>query len=858
MLLSQRIAALQRVELQLRRILKEEAIQRSPSLFHPGVDVRKNGEAQRRAAVKDKLLFRHVPVAVSLLERSFLSLTSGKKTAAQKRLKEHETQPPRERSTKLVPPPSQSHSGVGPASPENSKTDLQQGTILTASTALKSQGHFMRQPEYALRLLSSLHFMEQERRKLYRHHMSRLESRLQNTEQALHTVRKRREDTVALNAARDAVTEAKADVTLLQGSLLSRPYISARLWRLLLREEIWVTAVRDFRKQNGGNGLGTASSVIVMLLSLTRLGFGALQDSLKGHALNTRAPRFVASLPSRRMRRRKLARLGLKGENGLTVPASVLVPVNSNGDSRDPAMLMMMEMMTTSETAKEETPPPSSASKATVEVSISETNSTGDLMKRIPPLRWLPPSSCEVTSLVLETLAMCSHVLPLLDVTSIITCCGEAQELFDLLLVLQASASSLLVLYANEGNGEATVHQTLRRLEDAMMKCGENAKGALVTQMNEMSSVLPPVKAARLLFGLESMKLIQTEEHVSQKLLMQLVKCMFPQLSTGTQRALLEKSRQNSLFAFATRSQRAKLRREHGKQGTESAFLNSVRARARLQQRQMQAALRMKHLEEVNSQSVGQLAEELSPHSLLILFDVLVRAARDAPRRGMEVRSCFITAALFVVEAVCVARARTPSSNSGATLQPDDLPSLLFTLSVLWPLVTERYQMFRNALNDRHYNPNLGYIPRRYRGQQGSGVGDSMAKSELMIVTYVTDMVFSAVNAAIAERVQRAESVTEPNSERELCHTLSLKDIMRIVDALFEWGKTSLTNKNSISLETTARLIKRLLVTDLQLWDELRQLNETRREQFICRLSDVLLRLNMMDTTVTKVLFSVC
>ncbi|KAF8293623.1 hypothetical protein TcBrA4_0075340 [Trypanosoma cruzi] len=166
----------------------------------------------------------------------------------------------------------------------------------------------------------------------------------------------------------------------------------------------------------------------------------------------------------------------------------------------------------------------------------------------------------------------------------------------------------------------------------------------------------------------------------------------------------------------------------------------------------MQAALRMKHLEEVNSQSVGQLAEELSPHSLLILFDVLVRAARDAPRRGMEVRSCFITAALFVVEAVCVARARTPSSNSGATLQPDDLPSLLFTLSVLWPLVTERYQMFRNAPNDRHYNPNLGYIPRRYRGQQGSGVGDSMAKSELNDCDLRHRYGFSAVNAAIAER----------------------------------------------------------------------------------------------------------
>ncbi|RNF26877.1 putative guanylate cyclase [Trypanosoma conorhini] len=858
MLVSQRIAALRRVELQLRRLVKEEAIWRSTPSLHPGVDARPRAELRRSAGVQDKLLFRQVPVALSLLERSLLPGARRRKASAAKAVARQGPQPPSTGFAGIAPSQAQSLGGVGVAPSWSGKAVAQQGANFPASTAMSSQKCILRRPECTLRLLLSLHFVEQERRKLYRHHMGRLELKLRNAEQALRALRKRREDTFTLEAARKAVSEAKADVLLLQSSLLSRPYISARLWRVLLREDVWVAAVRASRLPNDGsnNASTTAPSLLVMLLSLARLSFGALRDVCRGHALNARAPRFVASLPSRGMRRRSVARVSLRHEKGPTASDSARAPVSPTSDSQFPVMAAMMEMMST---AAAEEAPLSNAARETAEATVSATSSAGDAATKVPQLRWLPPSSCDVVPLVLETLAMCSHVLPSLETTAIVTRYGEANELFELFSVLQATASSLLALRAHAASGEVLMHRTLRRLEDAMLSCGEEAKCALLAQLTaEPSLGFSPVKAARLLLGLESMKLLQTGEHASQQLLTRLVMFVFPQLSTGTQRALLEKSRQNRLFAFATRGQRAKLYRGHGKQGMESALLNSVRARARLQQRQMQAALRSKHLDAVNSRSVGTLADELPAQTLIILFDLLVRAARDAKRQGIEAQGRFITAALFVLESVWVGGARA-SSNSGDTmLQPSDLPGLLLTLSVLWSLVTERYQMTRSAPSDQHCGLNQVFRHRQHHSRQRREVSDSVAKSEMVMLRYVTDMVFSAVNAAIAERVEQAESVAGSKSGKELARALSLKDLMSIVDALFEWGSISSSNRDAASLGTAALLTKRLLVADVQLWQEMRQLSESRREQFTQRLIDVFRRLNMMDTTVTQALVSVC
>ncbi|RNF05952.1 putative guanylate cyclase [Trypanosoma rangeli] len=856
MIVSQRITALRRVEMQLRRLVREEAIRHSTSSLHSVVDVKLREGLRRSAGVKDKLLFRQVPVALSLLERSLIPVVRRKRSTAEKAVERHEAQSSTTGSTEIVPPPSQSCDDVGVALSGSGKAVAERGTTFAASTALSSRGRVLRRPEYTLSLLSSLHFVEQERRKLYRHHMDRLESKLQKAEQALHILQKRRDATFALKAAREAVTNAKADILLLQSSLLSRPYISARLWRFLLCEDVWVAAVRDSGQRHDNSSASTAPSVVMMLLSLARLSFGALRDVFRGRVLNARAPRFVASLPSRRMRRRNVARVGLKDEKGSTTPGSMKEPVSLNLDNHDTMMAMMMEMMWKNGAEEPSLP---SAPQETVEATVYETNSKADLTTTIPQLRWLPPSSSDVVPLVLETLAMCSHVLPLLNTTAIVSRCGEVHELFELLSVLQATASSLLALRTYERPGEIIMHQTLRRLEDAMLNCGEEAKCALLAQLAGGASLgIPPVKAGRLLLGLESMKLLQTEEYASQQLLLKLVVCVFPQLSTGTQRALLEKSRQNSLFAFATRGQRIKLYYEHGKHGMESALLNSVRTRARLQQRQIQAALRIKHLDEVNSRSVGQLADELPAHSLMTLFDLLVRAARDTKRQGIEVQGCFITAALFVVESIWVAGARASSSSCDTMLQPSDLPGLLLTLSILWPLVTERYQMTRNTPSDQLDSLKHRSRPHRYHNQQRREVSDSVAKSELIMVTYVTDTVFSAVSAAIAERVERAESVAVPKSGKESAHVLSLKDIMCIADALFEWANISSTNRNATSLETTSRLMKRLLVADIQLWEELRELSELQREQFMRRLSNVFRCLNMLDATVTQALSSVC
>ncbi|KEG10964.1 putative guanylate cyclase [Trypanosoma grayi] len=842
MLVSRRIAALQQLEQKLRRIVKEEAIL-CFNTHKSRVDLGQQVKLKRCADMKEKLLFRQVPVTLSLLERSFLPILRDAKpssyTSADANgvvLLEDLTMAPSKSSDVFA----HTLPCCGQGEKEPQKQDLRVGHVTSKKMSCQQQRRLLSSPGRMLRLLCSLHFLEQERRKLFRYHGSRLDSKLRATEQTARLAHKKQKDKNALTAARQSVSEAKADVVLLQNSLLSRSYISARLWRLLLHEEIWLAAVREGHTK----GAATAPSVLLMLLSFTRLGFGVLQDSVQGHALNTHAPRFVVSLPSHKMRRRKNAGAGAS-DAGSRVAPSPHASVEEAGDSEDLLGMMMMTMTTKAAVASPTTVEERSESESmikTVETPRSTVRPANDRKEGIQWLRWLPPSSCNAASLALETLALCSLILPTLDITTIVVHCGQAQELFELLSVLQVTASSLLALHIDKATEETVVlHHTLRRLEDAMLGCGKIAKQALVMQADGSFPPLPPVKAARLLLGLGSMHLLQTDERTSHQLLSKLVVCIFPQLSTGTQRALMAKSRQNSLYAFATRSHRAKLCREHGRKNMESALLESVRARARLQQRQMQAALRTKYLEEINNRSVGQLAESLPVYSLIALFNLLVQAARDAPRHENDSQGLLVTAALFVAEGVLVAGART-SSGENNMLQPGELPVLLSALGVLWPLVNERYQLLHHSMGGHHL-------------EQRRGMGDSLAKSEMVMVSYLTDMIFGAVNAAVAERVQRAETTTKPLTETgETGQILAVDDIIAIVSGLNEWCALSPNSKSTAYVEATAGLLRQLLVVDMELWKELRQLSEFRQQQFLQTLGEVMRRSNMMDATVTRAL----
>ncbi|ORC90333.1 putative guanylate cyclase [Trypanosoma theileri] len=897
MLVSQRIAALQRLQLRLRRATGDKQQQQQ----HYG------------DTVQQKLLFRHIPIALSLLERSLLPILGTGKTRQSTSTMENKYIPLFNKfeslstltkgseqqslssnnvvlsydSSDMVQRPETNSAAVEYIT-SNSSYSLQQVQKQTQ----QQRKHILGYPSQMLHLFSSLHFLEQERRKLYRHHLNRLESKLLVSEKELHSQQKRRQDATVLAAARQSVSEVKADIELLRDSLLSRSYISARLWRFLLREEIWLSALmesQEKKKDTYGSsiGVGNTKSVLLMLLSLTRISLGVLQDVLQGHSLNTRAPRFVASLPSRKIRHGVKSHTSLKDtekqqkkddDDGVLTNA-VIKPTTHVEDNEVDDMMAMMMMMTETTTTTEtmtssvkDTIPKDkdnekeekslSSSLITSKTGVKNKNEKAALMR----LRWLPPSSCDAIPLVLETLAMCSHVLSALDnhnTLLLLSNLEEATELFELLSVLQTTASLLLALPVDEHSSEVTLHRTLHHLEDTMLKCANSAKEALITQMNGEMEPLPPVKAARLLLGLNSMQLIHTEERVSQQLLTQFVLQIFPQLSTGTQRALLEKSRQNSLFAFATRGQRAKLYRDHSRQEVESTLLNSVRVRARLQQRQMQAALRTKYLESVNNRSVGQLADSLPVYSLISLLHLLARTANDTERR-MEVvdaQGRLITAALFVAEAIMIAGAHRSSSsstdeNASLMLLPSDLPPLLSALSVLWQLSSERYQLMRHSNNSHNI--------RQSKRMKQEIMSDSVAKSEFIMVSYITEVVFNAVNAAISERVERAEAEAEvvmsvaKGKEMDGNHLLSLKDMIAVIAALSEWCDLPPNKKSTANVETSARLIKRLLISDVQLWSELRGLSESRREAFLSTLRDVMRRSNMMDAVVSKALSAIC
>ncbi|KAH9577975.1 hypothetical protein LSM04_001462 [Trypanosoma melophagium] len=900
MLVSQRIATLQRLQLQLRRATGNKEQQ------------------QYSDVVQQKLLFRHIPIALSLLERSLLPiLGTGKPRNATSTEEKYValfnkfetlstlTKGGQQQSSRNIKMLSYDNNGNSNSGDMVRKTETTSAGVeeypYSPSSSYSLQNvqeqsqpqrkHILVSPTQTLRLFSSLHFMEQERRKLYRHHLTRLESKLLICEKEMRSKQKRREGATVLAAARQSVNEVKADIELLRDSLLARSYISARLWRFLLCEEIWFSAVMGFQKRKDTTttavNVSRTTSVFLMLLSLTRISLGVLQDVVQGHTLNTRAPRFVASLPSRKVRRRVKLHASLKNtEQGKQKQKEVVVelstkpktPVENNEVDDIMAMMMMMMTPTTTKTTcaatntdtkdKEEKslssekglmkgnpiePSLSSSSLVPSKADVITENKKRALMR----LRWLPSSSCDAIPLVLETLAMCSHVLSALDNNNILlTNIEQTTELFELLSVLQATASLLLALPVNDNTSEMVLHRTLRHLEDTMLKCANGAKEALIAQMNSEMEPLPPVKATRLLLGLNSMQLIHTEERLSQQLLTQFVLQIFPQLSTGTQRALLEKSRQNSLFAFATRGQRAKLYREHNRQEVESTLLNSVRARARLEQRKMQAALRAKYLESVNNRGVGQLAEALPVYSLISLLHLLARGAYDAPRQKevFDAQGRLITAALFVAEAVMMAGAHRSSSlddKNSLMLLPSDLPLLLAALSVLWQLTSERYQLMRHSSSRNNI---------RQSKLKQETLSDSVAKSEFIIVSYITEVVFNAVNAAISERVERAEAVTlvQKETETDVSHLLSLNDIMAVVSALSEWCDLSPNRKSAAYVETSARFIKRLLISDVHLWRELRGLSESRREAFFSTLRDVMRRSNMMDAVVSQALSAIC
>ncbi|KAG8348750.1 hypothetical protein ERJ75_000037800 [Trypanosoma vivax] len=842
MLVAHRITSLRHLETQLRRLAREEAALKSRRSHGSGGSL-PEPQTKEHMAVRDKLLFRRVPIALSLVERSLLPILNG--TQSQPHAGYVGNRPVAYTDGSTVLGISAAEAAASNSLCLEGMSEVERGrcNTLVAPSVLSMQEGQSNKKSFTMgtkpmaSLFSSLHFLEQERRKLYRFHMHRLESKLLTAQKRSHSLRgKQRDSSERVGASRE-VDETRADISLLKGSLLARSYLSARLWRLLLREEIWLPAVQS---------RATTPRTLLMLLAFTRVGFGVLRDVAQGQPLNTRAPRFVVSLPSRQ-RRHNSETTSQQDAEKIPVSASqcpateVTEPPAIAGDAteNDPMLQMMLGITATRSEASSHVDP--NASKP-VHAPLTKKKRATLAARRstTSKLRWLPPSTHDAVPLVVGTLSLCSAVLRTFNADVISLLRENVSEFFELLLVLQSTASLLLAL-DKQGNvvDPMNMHSALRHLEDAICTCSGAAKDVLIAHGPDALATLTPVKAARVLLALDSLKLLHDEARDSSQLVMWLVTRMFSQLSTGTQRALLEKSRQTSLFAFATRSQRAKLHLAHRRGDGATALLENARARARLQQRQMQAALRAKYLESVNKNSVKELAEALPVYSLVAVFRLLVRTARCVPVHLSEVRDRLITASLFTLESVFVSAEGDSSRAEETMIHHSDLPALLAGLVTLWPLSHERYQlqqcsggMFRNS-------------------------SDSIAKSEFLTVSSAIETVFTTVNAALGERVRRVEDCNPHIAMEDADGVVTAADVVAFVAVLADWPEMQFQNKNRANVEAFAQLIKRLLISDVRLWHEVRRMGKVQRERFTLMLGETMRRFNMLDASVTEALSTV-
>lgn len=115
--------------------------------------------------------------------------------------------------------------------------------------------------------------------------------------------------------------ENKEDARLLeQQSLLSRPFLSAKLWKLLLLPDVWMSALRDRQgthphgyhhhfSSSSSSFKGSCLSdgeLVRVLWCWSRVVMGILRDVVeKRQPLPSASPRFAVSLPSRSYRRRQ-------------------------------------------------------------------------------------------------------------------------------------------------------------------------------------------------------------------------------------------------------------------------------------------------------------------------------------------------------------------------------------------------------------------------------------------------------------------------------------------------------------------------------------------------------------------------
>ncbi|KPI90597.1 hypothetical protein ABL78_0357 [Leptomonas seymouri] len=943
--------------------------------------------AQARGAhVQDQLLMRRIPVAVSLVERSWCKLDR----------KQWERN---ERLHRLQNLATVSHTALGEELPKSAEADSTVNAIEAKSTpspllpSCNSKfGNYARSTSsgyasqsWSLRLISDdkdvaplprartttasrqqieavylllqlLHSLEQARRhhlqdkqKVAQHRCSVAESTWQNFQKEfalqLHPSRPRtkcQQNTSLLSEEDDALLRETAralqqrlragrdDVKLLHSSLLTRSFLSARLWKLLMREPVWTAVVSEHKRAAAvsteqptsilPSNQADVSRLLLFSLALTRIAMGILRDYVQGGQLSRQAPRFVVSLPSRTYRARGtgadkddasasaivarndegkkgMGSLNQREKNSSDSPAASSAPAAGNED----ADLLFSMLQNGVET-------PASASpqqREATELSPVLRSKPRHFGKGALSMRWIPPHTAEVVPLVTETLALHSLVLPELEVPALLEL-GCAPELMSLCATLQQMASMTLALA--EGDGEESVsnssraplHRTLRALENALATVGAGVVSHLIaecqTPLHEARGGaavagrvhLSPADAARLAVQLHRLRLLPTGDASVKQLLRELLTDIFPELRTQTSRVLREKARQSSLLAFATRPHRQKLYQQHGRKKAEKYLLETVVQQARLQQRQLAAALREQHVNEAHVQALCELGQRLPPTDLIHLFQLYARYT-DEGAKGQRALSTdadiWVTGCLFLTETILISNSvQHDASSVLRQYSLSELATLWDAAMALLPHI--RTRRARQLAHQRDTAPGRPRAP-------------PIAHTESIIWSTFVEQVLAGINAALAERLQamevqrQAESTAmrrssvkkQPSASTKsgsaedgvlADQTVSVDSVVALAAGMLEYaGQDGALRESSCgvlggdrsyartpstlqpiqhSVRVLSRLLHELLLHDRTLWHQVRRLPAAQRDAVERQLRECFHTLGMLDGATTRAL----
>lgn len=889
------------------------------------------------AAAQNQLLLRRIPLSVSLVERSWWKLECRQRQREAQRGAAQASAGAAAGTTagSASSPPASHASGSAPSlapvmQPEKSKT---------LSIVLPSPAASHQHLDAVVLLLKLLHSVEEARRQLLRRKEGTAQRRCtaaadkwqQFQEEFALQLRRRsrtsgkrddehREDNDTLlretaNMLQERCRAAKGDASLLRASLLARSFVSARLWELLLRKSVWTAAVvvhkRAAAADESSLSAPQATRLLLMCLAFTRLSMGVLRDYVEGRCFSRHAPRFVVSMPSRswQSRKQKVDIRSLDGDAAQSAEAAD-TPVeagdgarNSKDRSTAEATLGSNEEDALFSILQGALQAPSSAA-ADIAPAVRTPCAHDSALKstkrkrrpgRVASMRWIPPHTAHVIPLASETLALHSLVLPEMDVPALLRL-GCVAELVDLCVTLQRLASCVLVLspqqtpsLADSKEAAKSLPRTLRCLEDAIAMVGRQVKTYLVAQQSVRPCSEPiaaattpgrlkPADAARLAVQLHTLRLLPVGDADVALLLSQLLRDMLPELRTKTSRVLREKARQSSLLAFATRPHRMKLYVQHGRRGAEGYVLGTIVQQARLQQRQLAAALRAQHISEVHVQQLGAFAESLPPSELVRLIQLCASHANSShvtQQRALsaEASDTLVTGCLFLAEALLISGALQTTPDQPSTLSLQELAILWDAATLLYPLIRARRAQ-------------------QLMGGAGRSHLSHAVKTESVIWATFAEHVLVMVNGAMAQRLQNLEKLRQRKStamrrarvtsegkaasdvatvEREAAlidSRVTADALVSLAAGVLEYAEhdesvsarsaTASTHSSSLpvqkSVRVLARLLQELVFHDRQLWHSLSILPATQRNAVERQLAMCFQTMGILDETTTRAL----